>query len=253
MVYKLGAEWWDYEDIHVVRAGGRVETSSAGLLREARDSREKFYPTFLIHAGETLTLYVRLKSTGMFHTPDSVGLNMAQAVSLYERMLPYFYLQGAVFGMLLALSLYNLLVARSTRDRAYLLYSLYLLGVSFSMIGLMSPDPSVLNQIFLRHYPWVAMWIKRFSDPVLWILLLLFDRAFLETRRYLPSWDKVLVVTTVLVAIQEAVFFVGLQTMRHVSRRREPLRMKVAPPHDATARAISTPPIQPKVRCSPLR
>jgi len=211
MLYVLLAQWWDYQDIHVLRADGSVTSLSAGLLREPQDNTERFYSTFLIRAGETLTLYVRLKSTGMFHTPDSVALFMSQAASLFEKILPYFYLQGTVFGMLLALSLYNMFVAKSTKDRAYLLYSLYLLAMALSLIGTMGSDPSVLNLIFLRHYPWAAMWIKRLADPFLWILLLLFDRAFLETRQFLRWWDKVLVVMIVLVTIQELIFFMGLQ------------------------------------------
>jgi class 3 adenylate cyclase len=216
MPYVLMTNWWDYQDIHVLKADGSVTSLSAGLLREPKDDTEKFRPTFLIRAGETLTLYVRLKSTGAFHTPDSVALFMSQAMSLYEKILPYSYLQGTVFGMLLALSLYNMFVARSTKDRAYLLYSLYLLAMALSLIGQMSPDPSVLNLIFLRHYPWAAMWIKRLADPLLWILLLFFDRAFLETRQYLRRWDKVLVVMIVLVTIQELIFFMGLQPQEGV-------------------------------------
>ena len=216
MLYVLMAKWWDYQDIHVLKADGSVTSLSAGLLREPQDNTEKFHPTFLIRAGETLTLYVRLKSTGVFHTPDSVALVISQAASLFEKILPYFYLQGTVFGMLLALSLYNMFVAKSTKDRAYLLYSLYLLGMALSLIGTMSPDPSVLNLIFLRHYPWAAMWIKRLADPLLWILLLFFDRAFLETRQYLRRWDKVLVVMIVLVTIQELIFFMGLQPQEGV-------------------------------------
>jgi class 3 adenylate cyclase len=210
MLYVLSTPWWDYQDIYVLKADGSVTSLSAGLLREPKDDTEKFHPTFLIRAGETLTLYVRLKSTGVFHTPDSVALFISQAASLLEKMLPFSYLQGTVFGMLLALSLYNMFVAKSTKDRAYILYSLYLLAMALSLIGTMSPDPSVLNLIFLRHYPWAAMWVKRLADPSLWILLLLFDRAFLETRQYLRRWDKVLVVVIVLVTIQELIFFMGL-------------------------------------------
>jgi class 3 adenylate cyclase len=216
MLYALITNWWDYQDIYVLKADGSATSSSAGLLREPQDSTENFQPTFLIRAGETLTLYVRLKSTGTFHTPDSAALVISQAASMFEKRLPYFYLQGTVFGMLLALSLYNMFVARSTRDRAYLLYSLYLLAMSLSLIGLMSPNPSVLNLIFLRHYPWAAMWVKRLADPLLWILLLFFDRAFLETRQYLRAWDKVLVVMIVLVTIQELIFFIGLQPQEGV-------------------------------------
>jgi class 3 adenylate cyclase len=106
-----------------------------------------------------------------------------------------------VFGMLLALSLYNLLVAQSTRDNAYLFYGLYLFALAISLLGLMDPYASYLNQFFLPDHPALAMWVKRVSDPVAWILLLLFDRAFLEMRRYLPTWDKVFIAMAVLVAL----------------------------------------------------
>ena len=199
--YIVAASWWDYQDIHVVRADGSVTELRGGLLKVPQDDKDKFYPTFLIRPGETVALFVRLKSTGMFHPPDSAVVSLSDATSRHEIIQPYVYFEGMVFGMLLALSLYNLFVAQSTRDRAYLLYSLYLFALAISLAGYMDPYASNLNQYFLPDHPSVAMWMKRLSDPMAWILLLFFNRAFLETRRYLPTWDKLFLGMAILVAL----------------------------------------------------
>jgi len=205
--YIVSASWWDHQDIFNVRADGSVTQMASGLLKVPKDSNDKFYPTFLIRAGEALTLFVRLKSTGMFHPPDSAVVYLSDATSRHEVVLPYTYFGGMVFGMLLALALYNLLVAQSTRDKAYLFYGLYLFALAISLAGYMDPYASNLNQYFLPNHPSVAMWMKRLSDPAAWILLLLFDRAFLETPRYLPTWDKVFIAMAVLVALWDLTGF----------------------------------------------
>jgi class 3 adenylate cyclase len=53
------------------------------------------------------------------------------------------------------------------------------------------------------------MWLKRLADPVSWIMLLLFDRVFLETRRHLPGWDRAFVATIVVYAVGELLNFFG--------------------------------------------
>ena len=209
MPYTVSVDWWDQQDIHVLRADGSDMLLRGGLLKEPRDDKDKFYPTFLIHPGETVTLLVRLKSTGMFHTPDSFDLVLSQAASRFESSLPYFYFDGIVFGILFGLSLYNLGVAWSTRDRAYLLYSIYLLAIAVSLMGLMSPSASKLNQFFLTNHPWVAAWMKRLADPIAWIVLLLFSRDFLETRRHLPVLDKLFLILAVTLGIEFVMFVFG--------------------------------------------
>ena len=217
MPYLVFATWWDYIDIYVLRTDGTVTHLRSGLLKVPEDAKDKFYPTALIRQGETVTLLVRLASAGMFHTPDSLVVAMSQAASRHEAVLPYFYIDGILFGMLFALSLYNLFVAQSTGDKAYLLYSLYLLALAVSLMGQMGSSASKINQIFLPDYPWLAAWIKRLSDPVAWILLMLFNRTFLETRRYLPAWDKLFIGLAVFTGVEFVFFTLGWEV--DLSRR----------------------------------
>ena len=212
MQYIASADWWDFLDIYVVRADGSMTLLRGGLLKTPTDANDRFYPTFVIRSGETLTLFTRFASTGAFHPPDSPVLFLSQAVSRHEAVQPFDYFQAIVVGMLFALALYNFIVAVSTRDSAYFLYSLYLFALSVSLIGLMSPFASKLNQFLMPGHPWLAMSLKRLSDPAAWVLLLLFDRAFLETRRYMPAWDRIFLATIALFLIAELVFAFGLDS-----------------------------------------
>lgn len=210
MQYIASAMWWDFLDIYVVRADASLALLRGGLLKTPAGPDDRFYPTFVIRAGETVTLFTRFASTGAFHAPDSPVLFLSQAVSRHEAVQPFDYFQAIVVGMLFALAIYNLIVALSTRDSAYFLYSLYLFALSVSLIGLMSPFASKLNQFLMPGHPWLAMMLKRLSDPAAWVLLLLFDRAFLETRRYLPAWDRIFLATIALFLISEVGFAFGI-------------------------------------------
>ena len=208
--YIASAMWWDFLDIYVMRADGNVEHLRGGLLKTPTDAADRFYPTFVIRSGETVTLLTRFASTGAFHPPDLPVLFLSQAVSRHEAVQPFDYFQAIVVGMLFALAIYNFIIALSTRDSAYFLYSLYLFALTVSLIGLMSPFASKLNQFFMPGHPWLAMGLKRLSDPAAWVLLLLFDRAFLETRRHLPGWDRILLATIAFFLVAEIVFAFGL-------------------------------------------
>lgn len=210
--YMVIADWWDYLDYYLVRSDGSVTTQHGGLLKVPTGPDDSFFPKFTFRSGETPTVFARFKSTGLFHTPQSPVFYLWQSTSLLEKMQPFDYFQGIVLGMLVGLAIYNLFIASSTRDRAYFLYCAYLFALSISLVGQMSPDASKLNQFFMPGHPVLAVWLKRLSDPAAWILLLLFNRAFLETRRYLPAWDKFFLALAAFVALEAVLFLAGLDS-----------------------------------------
>lgn len=209
MEYLFGTQWWDYSDLYVMRADGTVTTLHGGLLKQPRDANDPFYASFYLHAGETVTLVARLKSRGMFRTPSSPTLFLSQAVERFVTFEAFSYFDGMLFGALIALALYNFIFALSTRDPAYFLYSGYLLALAIDLVGSMGMSPSKLNQFFIPDHPLLAMWMKRLFNPIAWIVLLQFNRVYLQTRRNLPWMDRLLIATMVLYAMLRLLFAFG--------------------------------------------
>jgi hypothetical protein len=104
------------------------------------------------------------------------------------------YFEGIVAGILLALAIYSGVIFASIRDRSYLWYAVYLFAIMISFVGLIwSAEAPLLTQFVFPRYPVVGIVLKRLSDPLAWIALVLFTRNFFRTFERFPAWDRALV------------------------------------------------------------
>ncbi|TGK77557.1 serine/threonine protein phosphatase [Leptospira noumeaensis] len=88
---------------------------------------------FTLKPLETKTIYARIQNSGILSAPFRVWrLN-----SFFDRMERDYIANGAYFGIIFALFLYNLLIYVSVRERAYVYYCLYLatLAINYSLLG----------------------------------------------------------------------------------------------------------------------
>ena len=126
--------------------------------------------------GDTGTYYLRFRSDHVLGFP----LRAATGAVLYESNQRRDLLNGAYFGLLGTLILYNLFVFASLRDRAYLYYVLCV-----GMAG--------LNVAYQHGYAFQFLWPRwpALNTPMLFaalatLCIILFTDAFLETARYVP-------------------------------------------------------------------
>ena len=95
---------------------------------------------------------------------------------------------GVVYGVLLALLLYNLSLFYVLRNRSYGFYVATGLAALFTL----SSFNGHAAQYLLGPWPWLQS-IGNVLGPALWITLgAQFCRSFLDARTHLPRWDKVL-------------------------------------------------------------
>lgn len=160
-----------------VRQTGRHET-----LGE-RDVVHRF-PTFImqIPKGEARTFYIRVASQGGMQFPMTVWTQRGFAANDHEEQL----VNGAYFGIMLVMALYNLFLFFSVADRSYLYYVLYILGFAGFQLGWSG---------FLHEYLWpVQPYFANISIPFFIgtavLFGALFGRSFLGTREHSPRLDQ---------------------------------------------------------------
>ncbi|MBN2161123.1 MAG: SpoIIE family protein phosphatase [Spirochaetes bacterium] len=216
VTWHLEAAYPHLDRIEVYRLdakGGLIEKRAAGDLYPFA-SREMEHPNFVfsyIEEGESLHhYYVRVK------TSSSMNLHFA-AWSPEEfrrddgRMKVLF---GVYYGAMLVMVIYNLIIFFSLLDRSYLYYVLYCLAFIVFQLCM----NGLAFQLLWPDFPW---WANR--SLFFWVLLAVifavqFLRYFLETSRYVPLLDRVLIANTlVLAAALPAPFFVGYRQMVVVS------------------------------------
>jgi two-component system, sensor histidine kinase LadS len=163
-----------------------------------------------LQPGEQRTLYLRVDSAGSMTLSGSL-----MSLSDFEQHSQRGYMVHAIYcGVLIALGLYNLLLFLALRERPFLNYVLFMCAFALSVLSLNGLGAQYL-------WPQAAPWSNRMLPVSLTLAALfsaIFARSFLDTRQWLPRWDRVLVVlcfatalavlATLLLPVQRA-----LQTM----------------------------------------
>lgn len=195
----------DEAELYTVTDKGILGPKSADL-RAPFSEREIQHVTSVfpitLKLGETQTFYCRIKQGSSFHVPVHLWLPDAFIDKVTKEEFVYGLFYGAMFSVLL----YNLFIYFSVRDRTYLYYIVYLLNVTMLFFIEMGHGVSVVDStgdvIHKRLLPTI-IWLN-------WVAVVLFMRAFLETKKNLPMVDLFLVRVMVLAIIYIAVDqFVG--------------------------------------------
>jgi signal transduction histidine kinase len=121
-------------DLYILQGGKAKLLSSTGQSRPLY-TRSVPQPEFVfslpIKEGETATVLIRLASSKQLQVPVKVYSPTAFAESISIKNLRI----GIYIGIILALSLYNLFVFISIKDKMYIIYVLYIMLVGFTQLA----------------------------------------------------------------------------------------------------------------------
>lgn len=171
-----------------VKKGDEIQHVTSGteldFERRPLQYRNFIYP--ITNDGNTeYELWLRVKSDTSIQLPMSLWAN--QPFFEYETFSSYGW--GIFFGILIALGLYNLFLFASVRDKAYLYYVLYLTGLSGIVLFLNGQG----FQFIWSSVPSWNHYALLFSTCFAVFFALQFSRDFLETRKYIPKFDKFII------------------------------------------------------------
>lgn len=142
---------------------------------------------FPIPNEEIEQIYVKLQSTDL---PISVTSAMYTNNELTTYVKNYKLLSGVFYGFMLALVLYNLFLFFSLKEQAYLLYTLFTFSFMILQACINSVEVEYLGEV-------LPYWLLRdsisYASLTICITMILFGRAFLETKKYIPLQDSLLV------------------------------------------------------------
>lgn len=152
-------------------------------------------PVFLISGlpGEKRTLYLRLQS----QDPVQVSLNLFSETAFTEKTFAEVLALGAYYGTIVVMLLYNFFIYLTTRERAYLMYCVYLAVLIPAQLGF----DGLSYQFLWPESPWWANRSVVFFSGAVALAGTWFARVFLNTRHYLPGMDKLLLVHAAAAAL----------------------------------------------------
>jgi serine phosphatase RsbU (regulator of sigma subunit) len=172
LVLEIPTSWLD----RVTLYGPGIEETWGDTLPSPQPKAFR-YPTFFLKGspGESTQYYLRVQGEDALVLP----LNLSTVPAFYEHALTRAYGLGAYAGLILVLTLYNFIVYVSLRDRNYLFYVLYILGM-----GVMQALYEGFGTQYLWHQnPWLANRMLAFGTYLPMFFALLFTLGFLEIRQ----------------------------------------------------------------------
>ena len=192
---ELPKDWWlefeyqllDWIDAYIVSADGSIVKSESGDQRKFENNPFDFaHAVFNVQLlpQETKTIYIRVDSD----SSKQLGLNLWSTKGLIDHISEERLQHGIYFGIMLIMLFYNLFVFFSIKDVAYLYY---VLAITAFVIG-----QAALNGLIWQYIDWKDLtWnntILPFMLNIIWAFLMLFSRAFLQTRQRAPMIDAII-------------------------------------------------------------
>ncbi|HBF46500.1 MAG TPA: hypothetical protein DDW91_08510, partial [Shewanella frigidimarina] len=115
------------------------------------------------------------------------------------------YQYGALYGIMIALALYNLVLFVFIRQREYGLYGLYLLGFVLNSLSYTGQLHTIITADFGVYF---QDWLDTFLMITYSVAGLHFARALLKTKEYSPKLDRFVIRTTLYIPLGMLVGFV---------------------------------------------
>ena len=194
----------DELEVDLARAGRTMLIAHTGQSIAGENGSHKeqdFIFNLPLEPGQTGEVFVRVRGFKAIHVP--MHLTDAHSFGAYtgRRDLA----MGAYAGIMLVMALYNLFLFFSIREKAYLLYPLYIVAISIAQLTFQGVGPAD----WLSGSPWIASRISMIGALVAVVFGMEFSRRFIGTKQMLPRMHRFVPVFYVLVAIILGIYIFG--------------------------------------------
>ena len=176
-------------EVHISEEGGTFSLQEAGVFiphsKRAVNEGEMQKVRLELKPGDQKEIFILLKeidhSRPDFSRVTLVEMEYWKSISMERAHV----IIGVFCGMLLIIILYNIILFFTTRSRAHTYYALYLSAVL--LFVLFATD--AMRSLPTEH-PKIIPYIGFLSLALVSIFYFSFGRAFLNTRKLIPTWDK---------------------------------------------------------------
>lgn len=212
--YRLTVEtpWLDSIDTWLVHRNQIIKHVHGGdaLPFEQRPMQYRYYGFETEFPSGESQIYIRVESLG----PMAIPVRLSTVNDAINRDISTGYQYGFLYGIMLALALYNLVLFAFIRQKEYGLYGLYLLGFVLNSLSYTGQ----IHAVFTPNYgPYFQDWVDIFLMITYSVAGLHFARHLLDTKAYAPKLDKFVTKTTIIIPSGMVVGFIFDQLVFSIS------------------------------------
>lgn len=187
----IKTSWLDHVSIYILNKQQLLSQAQMGDTRpfDQRSITSRYFEHDHTYSPGITSLFIRIQTPDPMLLPIYIhDIESAHADSIFET-----YIYAFIYGILFALSIYNLILYFTLRSIRYLFYTLYL--VSFLIVNL-SYTGHAYQWLWSNSPSWQA-----WSNPLLMVLFascgLLFATTFLRTKQTLPRLHKAVLIGSI--------------------------------------------------------
>lgn len=199
------------DSIDVYLDGGDAPIYSTGDRYIFAD-RPVEHSTFLfpisLSKGDSLTLYVRIRSEVQLFLPLRIG--STTAIDLDNSNKQVFL--GIYIGVIFVMFFYNLFIFITTRDRSYLAYIAYILFIGLTQVSL----EGLPYQYLYPNSPGFFNGSIVFYSAFVGFSAIEFAKIFVQTKRFTPDFHKGLYIFQALYTIAIVAYVTGFTAVSYV-------------------------------------
>nr|WP_293835079.1 7TM diverse intracellular signaling domain-containing protein [uncultured Arsenicibacter sp.] len=189
--------------MHVVQQGTHFLDSP----KDIRHNMTYFRPFATSDGPDTVTCYLRVKN----NMPLSVPMRLLTVRELAQESHRNDLFHGLIFGILVAMMLYNAFIWLTIRDVTYLFY------ISYVLLTILVTDvEGYVNELVMaRYFPAYSHVANVFFSLTL-VFILLFTRHFLNTARHAPKLNRLITLLLAGCALPQAAILSGFPVLSTV-------------------------------------
>jgi len=202
---EIPAPYLEYVDFYQRKEGRWTKSSGGYYLPHSEKEISHTGFSFELNFGEQEPIDVYVRVAG--NSPKNIPLFVVEKEKFIEKSRFEDLGYGVFFGVLLVMILFNLVIYLTLRDINYLIY-VFIICCTFSIFASAS---GYGGKFLWPNYPYTNFFAGRLSLGLMVILISIFSRRFLETKRYSKLMHNILTALVPLAII--AIVLVATETM----------------------------------------
>jgi serine phosphatase RsbU (regulator of sigma subunit) len=179
----------DFAEMFLFNRGGFLQKHSKSGHFEKGSEKEipkelgsKFY--IELEPDGVYTIYFKIRNISGFK--PNFAISVYDKDEFASRLNLRNLVQGMLQGALWIMFLYNLFIFVYSRDRVYLYYSLYIIGIAVNFVV----ERGLFSEYTASEYPRLEPYVFIFATGLATVAYFQFVRYFLHTKKNMPKWDK---------------------------------------------------------------
>ncbi|MEO5583051.1 MAG: 7TM diverse intracellular signaling domain-containing protein [Saprospiraceae bacterium] len=185
----FSSDFWHNASIYIIDSSQKKTILNIGVL-EAKQKNQ-----FLLIPGRIYNVYISFDAQSSVKLEENINLKIKKTISTLEWNVYTRYLDGIVLGIMFGLALYNFFLFISIKETSYLWYSIYTLSIVIMFISINLDSPSHLQEIVFPNNAKIPFFIRQIFTNFTWIAYGQFARVYLNTKKQLPVFDKLILLT----------------------------------------------------------